>query len=93
MTHSNVNDSLLELSALGVNKATTLARLAERWDITPDEVVAFGDMPNDVELLRWAGCWFAVGNAHPLALEAADRHAPSIKDDGVAQVIEELLGV
>ena len=91
VTHSNVNDSLLELSALGVNKATTLARLATRWGIAADEVVAFGDMPNDVELLRWAGRGYAVGDSHPLALAAADAHAPTIDEDGVAQVIERLL--
>jgi hydroxymethylpyrimidine pyrophosphatase-like HAD family hydrolase len=91
VTHSNVNDSLLELSALGVNKATTTARLADEWGIAASEVVAFGDMPNDVELLRWAGRGYAVGNAHPLALDAADEHAPSIDDDGVAQVLERLL--
>ena len=91
VTHSNVHDSLLELSAPGVNKATTLAILAERWGIDRADVVAFGDMPNDVELLRWAGLSYAVGDAHPLALEAADKRAPSIADDGVAQVVERLL--
>lgn len=91
VTHSNVNDSLLELSALGVTKASTLALLADRWGIAQDEVVAFGDMPNDVEMLRWAGVGYAVGNAHPLALDAADAHAPSIDDDGVAVVLENLL--
>ena len=92
VTHSDVNDALLELSALGVNKATTTALLAQRWGISQHEVVAFGDMPNDVDLLRWAGRSYAVGDAHPLALAAADEQAPSIHDDGVAQVIEQLLG-
>lgn len=91
VTHSDVNDSLLELSALGVNKGTALARLAADWGIEQHEVVAFGDMPNDVEMLRWAGRGYAVGNAHAHALEAADEHAPSIYDDGVALVIERLL--
>jgi len=91
VTHSDVNDSLLELSALGVNKGTALARLAADWGIEQHEVVAFGDMPNDVEMLRWAGRGYAVGNAHAHALEAADEHAPSIHDDGVALVIERLL--
>jgi hydroxymethylpyrimidine pyrophosphatase-like HAD family hydrolase len=91
VTHSNVHDSLLEVSALGVNKGTTLAKLAHRWGISQDEVVAFGDMPNDVELLRWAGRSYAVGDAHPMALAAADEQAPSIDEDGVAQVVERLL--
>ncbi len=93
VTHSNVNDSLLELSALGVTKATTLALLAARWGIAQDEVVAFGDMPNDLDMLKWAGRGYAVGNAHPSVLAVADEHAPSIHDDGVAQVVERLLAL
>ena len=93
VTHSDANDSLLELSALGVTKGTTLARLAARWGIAREDVVAFGDMPNDVDMLRWAGRGYAVGNAHPLVLEVADEHAPSIDDDGVAQVLERLLAL
>lgn len=93
VTHSDANDSLLELSALGVTKGTTLATLAARWGVAQDEVVAFGDMPNDVEMLRWAGWGYAVGNAHASVLDAADEHAPSIDDDGVAQVVERLLGL
>lgn len=91
VTHSDANDSLLELSALGVTKATTLALLAAQWGIEQHEVIAFGDMPNDVDMLKWAGRGYAVGNAHPSVLAVADEHAPSIHDDGVAQVIERLL--
>jgi len=93
VTHSDANDSLLELSALGVTKATTLAMLAARWGIAQDEVVAFGDMPNDTDMLKWAGRGYAVGNAHPSVLAVADEHAPSIHDDGVAQVVERLLAL
>jgi Cof subfamily protein (haloacid dehalogenase superfamily) len=93
VTHSNVNDSLLELSALGVTKATTLAKLAADWGIAQNEVVAFGDMPNDVDMLQWAGRGYAVGNAHPSVLAVADERAPSIADDGVAQVVERLLAL
>ena len=55
-------------------------------------VVAFGDMPNDLELIRWAGLGVAVANAHPLLQEAADEVTASNDDDGVAMVIERLLG-
>jgi hydroxymethylpyrimidine pyrophosphatase-like HAD family hydrolase len=64
-----------------------------QWGIDREQVVAFGDMPNDVAMLRWAGKGYAVRNAHPTVLDAADAHAASIEDDGVAQVIEELLDV
>jgi hydroxymethylpyrimidine pyrophosphatase-like HAD family hydrolase len=48
-------------------------------------------MPNDTDMLKWAGRGYAVGNAHPSVLAVADEHAPSIHDDGVAQVVERLL--
>jgi hydroxymethylpyrimidine pyrophosphatase-like HAD family hydrolase len=53
--------------------------------------VAFGDMPNDLEMLRWAGRSYAVADGHPGAREAADDLAPACGDDGVAQVLERLL--
>ncbi len=51
-THSNASDGMLEISALGVSKASALARLAARLGIEAADVVAFGDMPNDIEMLR-----------------------------------------
>lgn len=91
VTHSNVHDCLLEVSALGISKATTLAAVAERWRIRSDEVLAFGDMPNDLEMLRWAGTGYAMANAHPDVLNAVDHVTGSIGDDGVAAVVEALL--
>ncbi len=91
VTHSDVNDCLLEVSALGVSKASTLARLAASWGIEPAEVVAFGDMPNDVEMLRWAGTGYAMADAHPEVLAAVDNLARTILEDGVAEVLESLL--
>lgn len=91
VTHSNVNDCLLEISALGVSKATTLARLAVKWGIAQSEVAAFGDMPNDLEMVQWAGHGYAMANSHPEVLAAADQIAPTIHEDGVAHTIEQLL--
>lgn len=82
--------ALVELSAAGVTKASTLALLCAERGIAPAEVAAFGDMPNDVAMLEWAGTSYAMGNAHPLAVAAADRTAPRNDEDGVAQVLEEL---
>jgi len=91
VTHSNVNDCLLELSAHGVSKATTLERLAASWGIERHEVIAFGDMPNDVAMLRWAGVGYAVADAHPEVLQAVDHVTAGVDDDGVAVVLEALL--
>ncbi len=89
--HSNTADSLLEISAPGVSKASTLATLAEQAGLGSQDVVAFGDMPNDVPMLVWAGTGVAVSGAHPEALAAATFVAPACLDDGVAQVVERLL--
>ena len=84
-------DGLLEISAAGVSKAFTLERLAERHGIAAEEVVAFGDMPNDLPMLAWAGHAVAVANAHPDVRAAADEVTASNDDDGVALVVERLL--
>jgi hydroxymethylpyrimidine pyrophosphatase-like HAD family hydrolase len=93
VTHSNPNDTLLEISAAGVSKATALARLADERGVDPSAVVAFGDQPNDLPMLAWAGRSFAVANAHPAVLAAVDGHAPSVDDDGVARTLRDLLGL
>jgi hydroxymethylpyrimidine pyrophosphatase-like HAD family hydrolase len=89
--HSNAADSLLEIAAPGVSKASTLALLAAEAGLRPEDVVAFGDMPNDVPMLQWAGTGVAVDGAHAEAVAAATLVAPACLDDGVAQVIELLL--
>ncbi|MEV6165455.1 Cof-type HAD-IIB family hydrolase [Streptomyces sp. NPDC052052] len=83
--------ALLEVSGPGVSKASTLALCCAERGISPAEVVAFGDMPNDVEMLRWAGTSYAMGNAHPAAIAAASGRTESNGDDGVAVVIERIL--
>jgi Cof subfamily protein (haloacid dehalogenase superfamily) len=83
--------ALLEISGAGVSKASTLAKCCAERGVTAAEVVAFGDMPNDLAMLEWAGTSYAVANAHPRVLAATTHRAPSNQDDGVAQVIERLL--
>ncbi|MFJ2609784.1 HAD-IIB family hydrolase [Streptomyces sp. NPDC091279] len=83
--------ALLELSGPGVSKASTLALSCAERGIAPTEVVAFGDMPNDVEMLTWAGRSYAMGNAHPDVIAAASGRTVANNDDGVAVVIERIL--
>jgi hydroxymethylpyrimidine pyrophosphatase-like HAD family hydrolase len=85
--------ALVEISAPGVTKASTLAMLCAELGIASEHVAAFGDMPNDLAMLAWAGASYAMANAHPSVLELADRRAPSNEDDGVAAVLEELFGL
>ncbi len=82
---------LLEVAAADVSKAATLARVAAEWGIDADAVVAFGDMPNDIPMLEWAGHAVAVANAHPTVHAIADTVTASNDDDGVALVLERFL--
>jgi hypothetical protein len=92
VTHSTpVGPGLLELSAAGVSKATALARLCAGHDIAAADVVAFGDMPNDLPMLEWAGHPYAMANAHPDVLARIPTRAPANDEDGVAVVLERLL--
>ncbi|MEU0392438.1 Cof-type HAD-IIB family hydrolase [Streptomyces sp. NPDC006208] len=83
--------ALLEVSGPGVSKASTLALCCAQRGISADEVVAFGDMPNDVEMLTWAGTSYAMGNAHPDVIAAASGRTVANNEDGVAVVIEQIL--
>jgi hydroxymethylpyrimidine pyrophosphatase-like HAD family hydrolase len=79
---------LIEISAPGVTKGTGLARLAGELGIAPTEVLALGDMPNDLSMLRWAGYGVAMANAHPTVLESADEITARNSEDGLALVLE-----
>jgi Cof subfamily protein (haloacid dehalogenase superfamily) len=91
VTHSNSHDSLLEINAHGVSKGATLAKVAEKQGFTSDEVVTFGDNPNDFSMLAWAGRSWAMADGHPDARKYAKSVAAPHTEDGVAQIIEELL--
>ena len=91
VTHSNPSDSLLEISALGVSKGMTLAKMAARLDIDAADCVSFGDNPNDFSMLQWCGRSYAMADGHPDGPKHAKSVALPHTDDGVAIVIEELL--
>jgi hydroxymethylpyrimidine pyrophosphatase-like HAD family hydrolase len=89
VTHSSTF-ALLEISAYGVTKASTLAQVAASLGVAAEDVIAFGDMPNDLAMLTWAGQSFAMADAHPEVLACAGNVAPSHEDDGVARVLAEV---
>ncbi|GII56199.1 hydrolase [Planotetraspora thailandica] len=88
-THSS-GRALIEMSAYGVTKATGLAALAAGRGIEPGDVLAFGDMPNDLPMLTWAGTSYAVANAHRDVLAAVDHVTAANDEDGVARILEDL---
>jgi len=86
VTHSS-GVALLEISAPGVTKASTLALICAELGIDPADVIAFGDMPNDLQMLGWAGTSYAMADAHPEVVACAMHMAPGHDDDGVARVL------
>lgn len=92
-THSAPGMSLVEMSAPGVHKAATLAAFARGKGVEAADVVAFGDMPNDAEMLAWAGLGLAVASAHASLRAVADGVVGACDDDGVAAAIEALLAL
>lgn len=79
-----------EISAAGVTKASGLQHWCDHLGIDAADVWAFGDMPNDLPMLRWAGTSYAMANAHPDVLAIADQTCAGNADDGVARVLETL---
>ncbi|CQD02311.1 cof family hydrolase [Mycobacterium lentiflavum] len=88
----STNNGLVEVVPLGVSKATGIEEIARPLEIVSAEVVAFGDMPNDLPMLRWAGHGVAMGNAHPEVLAAANEVTARNSDDGVGRVLERWWG-
>lgn len=82
---------LAELTAPDISKSIALAEWCQENNITPAEVWAFGDMPNDLPMLTWAGRSFAVGNAHKTVIAACTQLVGSNNSDGVARTLHTLL--
>jgi len=82
---------LLEISAAEVSKASALAAYCAERNIDQSRVLSFGDMPNDLPMLEWAGHSVAMANAHSSVLAAAHEVTLSNEEDGVATVVERLL--
>jgi hydroxymethylpyrimidine pyrophosphatase-like HAD family hydrolase len=83
----------LEFAHPSVTKGSGLDFLSDRLGVAREQTIAFGDGENDIELVEWAGFGVAVANAHERVLEAADWVCPGVDDEGVAQVLEALLGL
>ncbi|MEV7723518.1 HAD family hydrolase [Streptomyces sp. NPDC087917] len=83
---------MVELTPLGMTKASGLAWAARRMGLTAADTIAFGDMPNDIPMFRWAAHGVAMDNAHPDLKSIADEVTTSNAEDGVAAVLERLYG-
>ena len=84
-----LRDDFGQIMHRNATKRKAVGALAHHYNISPTEVVAFGDDLNDIELLLWAGIGVAMGNAVDTVKAIANEICLSNEDDGVAVWIEE----
>ncbi len=82
---------LVEMTDPSLNKGTGLEHIMEKEGITADEVIAFGDMPNDIPMLKLAKYSVCMETGSPDTLEAARYTAKSVLDNGFADWLQEHL--
>lgn len=83
--------SMVQIQAKTASKGTALMELVPRWGYAMENVIAFGDDVNDVEMVRDSGLGVAVDNAVDEVKAVANRITASNEDEGVALILEELL--
>ncbi|MEV3967054.1 HAD family hydrolase [Streptomyces sp. NPDC050698] len=83
---------IVELLPLGLSKATGLSLAARRLGLKAADTIAFGDMPNDIPMFAWASYGVAMADAHAELKAVADEVTSSHDEDGIAVVLERLLG-
>ncbi|MFF3713349.1 HAD family hydrolase [Streptomyces phaeochromogenes] len=85
-------EGIVEILPLGLSKATGLSLAARRLGVKAADTIAFGDMPNDIPMFAWSAHGVAMANAHEELKAVADEMTLSNEDDGIAVVLERLLG-
>ncbi|HFI0037594.1 TPA: Cof-type HAD-IIB family hydrolase [Streptococcus suis] len=79
----------IDILPQGIHKAWGLEQVLTCLDIEPEQVMAFGDSDNDIEMLNYVGYSYAMENATDKVKAVAKYMAPSHLEAGVLQVIEE----
>ena len=75
----------------GIHKAWGLGELLKRWNLKPEQIMAFGDSENDIEMLEFAGISYAMENAEEAVKRVATKVAPANSQAGVYKVLENWL--
>ena len=81
----------IDILQAGIHKAWGLQELLKRWNLKPEQMMAFGDSENDIEMLELAGISYAMENADEKVKTVATKVAPANSQAGVYQVLEDWL--
>lgn len=83
----------LEIVPMGVDKGSGMATILRHLGKTPDRLVAIGDAPNDIPMIRYAGLGVAMGNAQEPVKAVADHITATNENDGVAEVVDQFFDI
>ncbi len=81
----------IDILQKGIHKAWGLKQLMQKWKIQEQDIMAFGDSENDIEMLQLAGISYAMENADPRVKTVANHLAPANTEAGVLTVLENYL--
>ena len=81
----------IDILQKGIHKAWGLKQLMQKWKIQEQDIMAFGDSENDIEMLQLAGISYAMENADPRVKTVADHLAPANTEAGVLKILENYL--
>lgn len=88
--NKNADLSCGEVLQRGITKAYGMQRLGDYLGKTREDIYAFGDGPNDIEMLQFAGVGIAMKNGSKCAFEAADMIADAVEEDGIWKAMKAL---
>ncbi len=91
VTIAGSDAAFVEMTAFGVNKGTALELLSSQLGIDSNQIIAFGDQHNDLQMLEWAGHSVAMANAVASVQEQSTLQTKNNDEDGVAIIIEQIL--
>ena len=81
----------IDILQKGIHKAWGLKQLMQKWKIQEQDIMAFGDSENDIEMLQLAGISYAMENADPRVKTVADHLAAANTEAGVLKILENYL--
>ena len=84
---------VIEIVRSGLNKAVGLAHVSKHLNIPQQNIIAFGDEDNDLEMIEYAGTGVAMGNAISQLKNIANEVTSSNNEDGIAEFLQERLNL
>ncbi len=79
-----------EITCKGINKSYGMQLYIQRQGFSKEDTIAFGDGPNDLDMLSFAGIGVAMGNARDTVKANADFITRDVEQDGIAYALKEL---